>query len=347
MATSEYGVNHPLAVKLWGSGLQKEALKKTSYSQFMGRSSNSLCQIRTELNKSAGDRIRFGIRYQLQGDGIEGDSTLEGNEEALVTYSDNVLINQLRHAVRSDGKMSEQRIPFSVRAEARDGLADWWANRMDTAFFNHLAGMSTVTDGRLTGHNTPTAPDGDHHIIKDADAEGSLSAASTFDLTLIDYAVEKAKTAVVPIRPIDVGRGDKYYVMFLHPNQVTDLRISTTAGQFLDIQKAAMQGGNVSNNPIFTGALGVYNGVILHENTRVPTPATSVRRAIFAGAQACCIAFGQESGKNTFSWKEELFDYENQLGVAAGAIWGTKKTVFNSSDIGTVVVSTWAAAHTA
>ena len=38
------------------------------------------------------------------------------------------------------------------------------------------------------------------------------------------------------------------------------------------------------------------------------------------------------------TWVEELFDYENQLGVSAGMIFGLKKTVFNSIDFGTMVV---------
>jgi hypothetical protein len=45
------------------------------------------------------------------------------------------------------------------------------------------------------------------------------------------------------------------------------------------------------------------------------------------------------------SWVEELFDYENQLGVSAGLIFGMKKTQFNSEDFGTIVVPTYAAAH--
>ena len=44
------------------------------------------------------------------------------------------------------------------------------------------------------------------------------------------------------------------------------------------------------------------------------------------------------------NWVEELFDFKNQLGVSAGAIWGLKKTIFNSLDFGTIVVPTYAAA---
>src|SRR5678815_5718031 len=94
VANTDYPVNSPLAVKRWSSELMKEALKKTFALQFMGTSSNSLIQIKTEVNKDAGDRITFGLRQQLAGAGVSGDNTLEGNEEALVTYSQNVTIDQ-------------------------------------------------------------------------------------------------------------------------------------------------------------------------------------------------------------------------------------------------------------
>lgn len=349
MATTAYGTNHPLAVKLWSKKLFEEALKQTWASKFMGRSSNSLCQIKEETSKNAGDKITYGLRMQLTGAGVSGDGTLEGNEEALTTYSDSVLIDQLRHAVRSDGKMSEQRIPFSVREEARMGLQDWWSDRIDTAFFNQLGGNTGQTDTKYTGSNSTTAPDANHIVyINGLTTEAQIASASVSNkatLKIIDMCVERAKTLTPMIRPINVG-GENKYVMFLHPYQVYDIRTSTTTGQWLDIQKAAMQGGQVSQNPIYTGALGEYNGVILHESTRVPTVTSTVYRAIFAGAQAGCIAYGQDAASGSMSWVEELFDYKNQLGVSAGMIWGMKKTVFNSADFGTIVVPTWGEAHT-
>ncbi len=361
MAATDYPVNHPLAVKRWSEGLLKEALKKTQALQFMGSGTNSLIQIKTELNKAAGDRIRFGLRAQLQGGGIEGDNTAEGNEEALETFYQDVLINQLRHGVRSAGKMSEQRVPFNVRDEARDGLADWWADRLDAWFFNVVTGNTSVGDVRYTGMNTAVAPDADHLVTPattsatNSNLEASLSATSvaTFSLGVIDKAVEIAKTARNALRPVRVG-GEEYLVAFIHPYQTTDLRTSTTTGQWLDIQKAAMSGGNTSGNPIFTGALGVYNNVIIKESTRVPLISTSqvaatgtsgVARAVLCGAQSACIAFGKGYGQNTMSWVEELFDYKNQLGVVAGLIGGMVKSRFNGSDFATVVMSTYAAKH--
>lgn len=345
MAKTAYPVNHPLAVKHWAPDLMKESLKKTQAMKFMGKTSNSLCQMKMELEKEAGDRIRFGIRYQLEGDGVIGDEVLEGNEEALVTFHDDILIDQSRHAVRSDGKMSEQRVPFNVRSEARDGLADWWADKIDTAFFNQLAGNSGVTNGTKIGHNTPTAPDSEHWIISNQGTEASLGSSNIFTLGAIDIMIEKAETLKIPIRPLDLGQGQKKYVLFMHPYQITQMRTNTATGQWLDIQKAAMSGGQVTRSPIFTGAQGEYNNVVIHSSTRVPSVVANTRRAIFCGAQALAMAYGQGSGGSVpYSWKEELFDYGNSLGVAAGAIWGLKKVRFNSSDIATIVLSTYAAA---
>lgn len=66
--------------------------------KFFGNDSSALIQIKDETQKGAGDKITFGLRMQLTGLGVIGDGTLEGNEEALTTYNDAIIINQLRHA---------------------------------------------------------------------------------------------------------------------------------------------------------------------------------------------------------------------------------------------------------
>lgn len=355
MAKTSFGVNHPQAIKLWRRRLMREALKETYSNRFMGSDKSSLLYVMDETKKSAGDRIRAGLRMQLSGAGVSGDGTLEGNEEALVTYSDDLLIDQLRHAVRSAGRASEQRIAFSTREEAHDGLRDWWADRFDTSFFNHLAGNTGQVDLRYTGNNATIAPSttsGNSRIIygntetTENSLSASASASNNFQLTLIDKAISMAKTASPLLRPIRTGQGGKY-VQFLHPYQVFDLRTDATAARvtWYDTQRALVEGGDKSNG-IFTGALGEYNGTVLHEATRIPLApnTTTVRRAVFCAAQAACFATGRENGGGQMTWVEELFDYGNQLGVSAGMIFGMKKLQFNSIDFGTIVVSTHAEA---
>lgn len=359
MQTS-YGVNANEAVKLWSRKLAREALKKTYAKNFMGSGSDALIQIKNETSKDSGDRIRITLRMQLTGDGTQGDDSLEGNEEALSTFTDDFFIQQLRHGVRSGGKMTEQRIPFSVREEAMMGLSDWWADRWDQWLFNQLCGYTPQGDTRYTGNNAVTAPTRQvwpNAVTNDQGLNAVAGATDRFDLTLIDKAVELAKlgaAGVPPIRPVIVD-GEKWFVVFLHTYQVTSLRVNASANKvtWYDIQKAAITSGvGVPKNPIFSGALGTYNGCILHESTRMTqgvdsgagTPITTARRAILCGAQAAICGFGQGHDKQSYDWFEQLFDYGNQLGVKAGCIGGLKKSRFNSQDFGVVVMSSKALA---
>ena len=255
MSATFYGVNAPEAVKLWSRRLAHEIRKATYIDRFMGDSSDSLIQMKADAKKSAGDRITITLRMLATGDGVVGDSTLENNEESLSTYTDNLLVNQLRHAIRSQGKMSEQRIPWSYREEAKDGLVQWWAERYDQIFFNHICGYTPVnsqttsaggspgtsgTGPAYYGANTIVAPATSRRLWQTISGavttDEGLQTTDIFNLTIIDKAVERAKTAQPFIRPINY-KGDKYYVMFLHPYQVTDLRTNTSSGQWLDITK--------------------------------------------------------------------------------------------------------------
>src|SRR5690606_17767605 len=171
----------------------------------------------------------------------------------------------------------------SLRQEAKDGLVDWYADRLSMSFFIQACGFTAPTlmfEGRAVnikpvhyGFNSPIAPSA-NRIIRAGGAanDESLTSSDVFTLELIDHAVEMAKVANPKIRPVRVDGGN-HYVMYLHPYQITDLRTNTSTGQWLDIQKAAEKRG--SSNPIFNGSLGVYNNVILREAEHVTTGVSS------------------------------------------------------------------------
>lgn len=365
MAETTFGVNHPLARDVWSKDLSYEALRKTYFSRFMGEGEDNLIQIRDDLTKSAGDNITCGLVQQLSAEGIQGDTTAEGREEAMQFLDDKVVINQIRKPVKVKGKMTEQRVPYSLRETAKGLLRDWWQVHWDTAAANQLAGNTAVSDTSLTGNNATIAPTSNRIIIAGGQAnDQSLTSTDTFTLELVDIARVKAENFSIAnntgpvIRPFKV-EGEDVYVMFLHDYQVHDLRREAGDLAWSGIQRAAMQGGDVAKNPIFSGALGMYNGVILHKWSRLPNgvnsstgaSVASTKRAVLCGAQALTLAFGKNEGSDRISWKEEMFDYENQFGCLGGSIYGMKKTKFipaddsatNAEDFATLVVSTYAA----
>jgi len=370
MATTTFGVNDANAVKLWAKRLGFQIVYRTDISSLIGESANSIIHLKSETSKSAGDKVTFSLMTELMGDGFTEAEIAEGNGEALSIYADSILINELGHVVGVPNKgraIDDQRVPFNLRDAARMGLRAWWAKRLSVIFFNHVCGYTPETRAKYRGNNAILAPSSGRQIWVDtaannSDGDENLASDDIMSLKWIDYAREMAETAANPVRPINVegyddGRdisGGKY-VMYLHPYQVTDIRTSTSTGQWLDIQKAALAGSATSKNPIYTDALGEYNNVILKKanhvtlgaNSSTPTTSvSSVRRAVLLGAQACAMASSKDGGETDFSWNEELLDHKRKLEVSVMSIFGMKKTQFNSTDFGTVVVSSYAAAHT-
>jgi len=261
MATTDFGVGHPLAVKLWSKKLSYEVAGETYFSKFSGEGSDSAFQIKTETSKGPGDKITYGVRMLPTGSGIQGDDTAEGNEEALTTYNDALFINQLREAFRTGGRMTEQRVPFNIREEIRAAAKDWWVERLDVSMANQLTGYTAQSDTRYTGNNAAIAPSTQSGITRliiggGHTAEGSLSATTTHAIKLsdLDKAAAIAKAQQPRIRPIRVD-GKNLWLAFLHPYAILQMRAdSSTAGNFFDVQKAILQGGKISDNPIITGA---------------------------------------------------------------------------------------------
>lgn len=366
MAVVSYGLNDPETVKLWGKVLYAEVIEEVSFAKFMGEGPGNIVQIKTELNKDSGDRVRCFLRGTINSQGKAGSETLKGDEDAYDTFEDDLIIDEQRNAVKvkGAGTIEAQRVNFNLREEAKDVLKQWWADVMDTAFFNQVcANVQAGLSIKVTGLQPVPVPDTDHVFRPNAVAnDQTLGAGDKFTLDIIDRVKERAmtmkdRTGKPLIKPITI-KGEPMFVLFIHDFQETDLFLdATTAGNWYDIQQAAIMGSKISGNGIFTGALGVYKNVVLHKSTRVPTGANSgtgaavptCRRAAFCGAQSAWAAFGQQYSQQTFRWNEEIDDYGKELGVAATTVWGLKRSQFSTtgaaSDFGTIIVPTFAQLH--
>ncbi len=308
-----------LVQKAWAKQLWREAEKEYFFAKFTGESPNSIIQIKTDLKKEAGDTITVPLLMDLAGDGITGDNTLEGNEEALQFYDCPVTIDQIRHAVRLKGRMEEQKTALDLRSAAKDSLKRWFATKMEKMSVAALVNSPTAEHTVYAGTRT---------------AEAQITATDKMTADLISKAARMAKTATPKIRRPMID-GKEYYVMLIDPYQARDLKADP---KWVDAQKYAAARGE--DNPLFTGMLGVYDGVIVHEYEYLPRTATGAASALVGhglllGCQAGIKAVGQEA-----FWEEDAFDYNNQVGFATGAILGFKKAKYNSKDFAVVQVVT-------
>lgn len=364
MAMTEFALGDPLAVQRWSTSLAIEAAKAAYFSKFIGEGKDNLITLKSELNKAAGEKITVGLRMKLVHPGREGDDIIENHataEEALTFYSDFVFIDQLRKSTKSKGKMSEQRVPYNLRKEGRDALATWWAEELDEQIMCYLAGARgidtsfhnpTTWTGRA--NNALVAPNADNHVFAgSATSKLDLDTTDTLSLTEVEKLVAISETRDPMIQPFKINGVNKY-VLLMHTFQAYQLRTSTTANDWLDITKQATAAMGEKSR-LYKNSLGEYADVILHKhrncirfNDYGPLVGSApgsrpAARALFLGAQAGLIAYGQDSAPTRYSWNEERDDRGNALAITAGTIFGTKRTVYNSKSFGCIAVDSYAA----
>ena len=329
--------NSNLVPTLWGTELWTEILRDLWFRKFISKGKDNIVQISSELGKKAGESLRFGLRMKLTGDGIDGDAERAGHEEALDIKDDECDIDQKWHGVTLKGRMEEQKVAYNMRSEAKAGLKDWWTELLDEYFIRSLSG-----DTSLTFANTGTAPDGEHQVFAGGLAKISITTANTFDVDCIKRAKQLAKvpadgTPKVP--PLTIN-GKPHWIMIVHPYQADDLKRDS---EWLQSQRTANIRGE--KNPVFSGALGIYDGVILHEHEKCltfsdygSTTNLPAARAILCGRQAALFGRKDEAPR----WHEETIDRGNKFHIGADMIFGIKKAVFNSKDFSVVACDSYA-----
>lgn len=351
----------PKAQKKWSAELFIDTNKKSYFGRkFIGTSENSIIQRKTELESDAGDRISFDLSVQLRGKPTSGDNRVKGREENLRFYTDEVAIDQLRHAVSAGGKMTRKRTAHNLRQVAKDRLSDYWAQYIDELHFIYLSGARGVNEDFIeptdyAGHagNPLQAPDAQHIIYGgSAQSKATITSADIMSRELVERMTVRARMmratdpSTANMLPVTIN-GEAHYVLVMTPFQEHDLRTSAGPNGWLEIQKAAAAAEG-RNNPIFKGGLGMINDTVLHSHESVirfkdygASGDLPAARALFMGRQAGVVAYGTAGGLR-FTWKEEVDDYGNEPTVVAGTIIGVKKTRFNGKDFGVLAADTYA-----
>ena len=353
MALTNFAALTDEELTIWSRTTWSAARNNTFLNQFVGDGATAMIQRITELKKDQkGARAVITLIKDLEGDGIAGDRTLEGNEEALLSDEQVIQIDQLRHANAHEGKMAEQRSVVTFRKESKDKLSYWLADRLDQMAFLTLSGVSYgyTTNGQArVGSDLPnlafaadvSAPTSNRHFRWDASTglmAADTSAVDTPDTPSWKMLVEmKALAEESFVKPIRMENGVSVYHVFLTPTAMSRLKQDT---DFLaNIRNAAPRS---SDNVLFKGSDSYFvDGLALHSyrhvynNRKAATKWGSGAnvegcRILMCGAQA--LAFADIGAPE---WVEKGFDYDNRQGIAYGKILGFKKPKFASLESGT------------
>ena len=361
MSLTNFGLLTTEQLTIWQRDVWKAARNWMFLERFSGSSTTSMIQKVTELTKSEkGARAVLTLVADLEGDGVAGDRTLEGNEEAMKSYDQVIQIDQLRHANRHEGRMADQKSVVTFRENSKDVLAYWLADRMDQLAFLTLSGIaySEGNDGanrvgsdliNLDYAADVTAPstnrmvrwDGLNSVLIEPGGANATSDVLVTDTPAYNMLVDlKAYCVDNYIRPIIGEAGDEQYNVFMAPLTIAKLKKDTA---FREAWKDALP--RSPNNPLFKGTKVIHlDGMNIFEYRHVYTTKNATSgvdkwgagsnidgtRVLVCGAQA----MGYADIGDPY-WIEKGFDYDNQQGISVGKICGLLKPQFHSIYSGT------------
>jgi N4-gp56 family major capsid protein len=334
MPTPTIDTTHGVSAEQWSNEVFSEYLAQNPFFNFMGTSSHNIIQVKEELTKAPGDAITVQLRAKLAGAGVSGSTTLKGAEEDLVFYDQRLLVDTIRHGVLLKGEMSEKRVAFDLRNQAREALVDWASDKLRKDLVVALT-------------NTAIGRDRSRYLYGISDTNWNAThatALATVDATndkLTTAAISRAKRKALlegtrKVRPFVLKDGNKVeevFVLFAHPYSVRDL-LADADFKALNTYIPTKMGDSV----LVHGQRykGMWDGVMIFE-TEMPvlsgagTSGINVAHNVLCGAQALAVAWGKRT-----NYKEDADDYGHQNGFAIDEIRGVSKLVFNNVDHGVV-----------
>lgn len=320
MADQRNQVNIPanLVPKVWVKKVWHEGVKDSYFDKFTAMDGSNVVHKNKDLTNVKGDSVVFGLMMNLTGSGVEGNQKLSGAEDTLNIYDFTVQTKLIRNAV-SRFEADDQKSQYDMLKEIKVVLKQWLSDWLDDKLISKLSYNPLSTETVFAGA---------------VGTQSSITANDKLTTTVISRAKRKAMMHAPKVQPIKVDGMDKY-IMLVSPWAARDLK---------DDPKwlAAQQNANVrgSKNPIFTGALGEYDGVILYEYERVLCDNTGASSAnvchnLLLGKQAACFAVARPA-----KHIEQTDDYGNIAGNGIAFYGAVEKTKFNSKDYGSIQVLT-------
>nr|DAI33332.1 MAG TPA: major capsid protein [Caudoviricetes sp.] len=321
MADQRNQVNIPanLVPKIWAKKVWHEGVKDSYFDKFTATDGSNVVHKNKDLENVKGDSVVFGLMMNLTGSGVEGNrQKLAGAEDTLNIYDFTVNTKLVRNAV-SRYEADDQRTQYDMLKEIKIALKQW---------------LSDWLDDRLISRLSYNPSNGEVLYASAAGTQSSITANDKLTTTIISRAKRKAMMHAPKVQPIKVDGMDKY-IMLIHPWAARDLKDDP---KWLEAQQNANIRG--SKNPIFTGALGEYDGVILYEYERVQTgnigaSSANVCQNLLLGKQAACFAVSRPA-----KHIEQTDDYGNIAGNGIAFYGAVEKTNFNGKDYGVINVMT-------
>lgn len=357
MAVTYYNPTDPQSVKLWNNRVYEDFVTDTYMLSSMLES--GIVSKQDQPSRGAGDNVTVSFLQKQEGYGLVGNQAASGQEQPLLYFTDQVIIDLLRYPIGIPNTMtiSQQRVVYDFPEDAYRSSMNWLSERAIISVFNQLAGFNpnSFTWGGLTytnympatkilqGMNPISAPSLNRVYYPNnltSDEEVSQDSTATFKLSDIHQLEYMASTLQPYIRPISESSGIKYH-LYVHTSVwISMLQDTQSPLQFRDVFTGQIQSGD-TNGTIARSF--DYSQTRIFVSDKLPqgidnsgNVLSNVRRSVFCGRDAAVLSLGQGYNDGTetvpgFIIREESYDIQNLRRMAINAIWGIKKVRFAST----------------
>lgn len=330
--------------QVWDAEFIEEYVRGDEFEFMTGTQDNMPFYVDRKLMRENAEIRNVPLRAKLESDGVTDNESLEGQEEQLSNYNDQVTIQWRRNAVLVT-KKENSASDLDFLEEAKPALRDWL---MEKDRDQKIATLESPVDGGLTAYADATEAQKDTWLVNNSDrvlfggATSNYSGDHSADLAKLDatndtftYANLRLAKRVMKlcdplIRPIRVDGKGWFYVAFTHTYAFRDFKVSLDT-----IHQNARERG--MGNPLFEDGDLMFENIIVKEVPEMSTLAdvgdsgtVDVSPVVYLGAQAVLNVWKQMP--KMIVKRDQDYDY--RAGVAIEAARRFKKAFFNSKQHG-------------
>jgi N4-gp56 family major capsid protein len=240
--------------------ITKGVTTKSKVKPFIATSENDTTSIIKAVKKTCevGDLIGVELEDALIDAGANGNVTLDASSEELKTIKQFIKVDRWQHTVPSNGSIVKQRNAAKFKGRAKSALTNWGTMKFDKVFF-HI-GAADCTNIVVSGHHSDatTANLVTADVLTTADVEEAKRRA--------EIGVDALGKECPPLIPVKTTQNENlgyyedldFFVMLVGTNSARHIK---NDANWAAARQNALE--RAETNPIFTGALGFWDGVLL------------------------------------------------------------------------------------
>lgn len=256
-STAVVSLTSDIKRKAWMKEGMLQASSLSFWSQFTGRSMESIVYQETNISAAAGHTVVFDFDGNLSGKAIKGKDTAFGKGEQKRKFSDKITVERYRLVVDNGDEFDGVDIgdlSITQHADSRTKLADLWIRFKDQTIFDTIQGFTGVAPT----HSVQISATSSLSYNQIAELELSLRTGTGYKTGAFGSTTATTKRA--PLKPFRTSDGKAFWLWVVDAFTAIKMRQDSTMQTLLS--NADVRG---MDNVLWKGVIGKIGQLVIVE----------------------------------------------------------------------------------